>query len=195
MTTYYTWGSWNDVYTSTTITASSSSTAWVDWNYRYCNGTSTSSVTIWESWNSNTTSTGYTLHAVPETEEQREARRVAEAERAEAAAAAKERATELLLSVLDEQQAADFVERQEFVVEGSNGRRYLIRHGRQHNVFEIDNDGERIVEICGHVRDHVPNEDNMAAQKLALETDADTFLRIANRWDLTRGRAPIREAA
>lgn len=199
-TSYYTgpWTAWNDTYTTTTWTTTNSSctsSTWDAWNY-YAPRRRDS---VWYAWNGATSTTTANLYVEPrvvETDEQRAAREERERQRAADAAEAKARATELLLSVLDEQQAADFLERKEFTVEGSDGKRYLIREGRMHNVFEIDEDGNRVVEICGHVRPHIPNEDNLAAQKLALETDAPRFLQIANRWDLTRGRATIqREAA
>jgi hypothetical protein len=101
----------------------------------------------------------------------------------------KQRATDLLLSLLNPEQTATFAEGGEFTTTGSNGKRYLIRLGREHNVFEVDADGTRLVNICGHVRDNIPNEDNMAAQKMALESDADAFLAIANSRTLPSGRA------
>lgn len=109
-------------------------------------------------------------------------RQRAAAEQERAAAESKERATALLLSLLNKQQTADFHARQEFTVTGSDGKRYLIRLGRAHNIFELDDAGNRVVEICGHVSDRVPDEDNIAAQKLALEADAPGFRRIANMW-------------
>lgn len=114
-----------------------------------------------------------------------EERRAAEqAERERAAAEAKARAEELLISVLDEQQIADYRAHNWFTCLGSDGHRYKIKYGRQHNIFRLNDAGNEVVEICGHVRDNVPHEDNMAAQKLHLESDAIGFLRIANAWAL-----------
>lgn len=120
--------------------------------------------------------------AVREQERLEAERRRAEEQlaRDRAAAEAKARAEALLLSILDEQQTADYRARQEFTTTGSDGKRYLIRLGRQHNVFELDDNGDRVTNICGHVSDRVPDEDNIAAQKLALETNAPAFLATAN---------------
>lgn len=195
MPTYYRWG---DTWASWTTASTTTSSNWIEWNATI---TTSSSITIlndvvWHNWSTSSATGGDPYYQpVPETEEQRAQREERQREQEERRAAAKERATRLLLSVLDEEQAADFLERQEFTVEGSDGKRYLIREGRMHNVFEVDDAGARVIEICGHVRDHVPNEDNLAAQKLALEHDAPGFLRIANRWDLTRGRASLPRAA
>lgn len=93
---------------------------------------------------------------------------------------ASERAEMLLLEHLSEQQRAEWRENGYFTVVGGSGRRYRIKRGRQHNIDELDSNGRRIANLCGHVGDAVPDEDNVLIQKLMLETDEEQFRRIAN---------------
>lgn len=194
------WAKWNHEYTVSTkyyanvnpveITSSSSSstTIWPEWNTAYQPVTYITNQATWENWVV-VCNDGYSTRTQPRqlTEEERAEReaRVAEGRRlqAEAAAAAKaasERALTLLLSALDEEQAAEYTEHQRFHVTATSGRRYCIKHGRQHNVFLVDADGRAVREYCGHVGESVPNEDNILAQKLLLEADEEAFIRVAN---------------
>lgn len=201
-----TWTTWNTNYVVTNST-STSQTVWADWNNLYeATGTATNSnvITItWQSWSEEAWTRAYArtsaqanrrhYYAAPaaETEEDRAARRarqaqreaeraaVVEAERQERAAA-RERGRQLLLANLSAEQRAEYETHQRFHIRTPSGRRFCIEHGRAHNVFELDAAGRRIREFCGHVGEHVPDEDNVLAQKLLLENDEETFIRIAN---------------
>jgi hypothetical protein len=107
--------------------------------------------------------------------------RVREEKAREAAA----RAETLLLSILSERQREELHRDKAFVVEGRHAR-YRIRRGWSGNVDVIGRDGRIQRRLCAHPVIHVPNADNMAAQKLMLETNEDEFLRIANpmHWDI-----------
>lgn len=118
-------------------------------------------------------------------QEERRAAEQAAREREEAEALG--RAQALLMSVLSKRQRREFRANREFTMVGSDGKRYLIRYGFQHNVFELDDEGNRVTELCGHVAGPLPMEDHMAAQKLALERDAVSYRRVANKWDIRSG--------
>jgi len=93
-----------------------------------------------------------------------------------------DRARELLLSHLTDEQRRTFENNGWFVVEGGRtGGRYRIRQGYAGNVDVLDGD---LVshKLCAHADPvAVPWPDQMLAQKLMLEIDEDDFLAIANR--------------
>lgn len=90
-----------------------------------------------------------------------------------------ERAKKLLRESLSDQQRQDYDEYGHFYVEGNDsGQRYRINEGRMVNINVMD--GEDIkYNLCAHVRDYVPDPDNMLAQKLMLENCEQQFLDIA----------------
>jgi hypothetical protein len=171
---------------STTTTT----TTWQYWNAAYCTSTATSYqftgsataamfVPTWGAWNT----------AYEETLEQREARERQEADgrqRAEEHRRARElasaRAEELLLSLLTDEQAASYRERGWFEVRGSRGGRWRIRNrGQSGNVDLMPEIGEeREATYCAHPPGALPDADAHAAQMLALVTDEEGFLRVAN---------------
>jgi hypothetical protein len=182
----YVWDTW-----CTTATSTSSTDPWGYWTANTSVTTASSTTLAWNAWTSTTSNyqVAYTPPArTPEQiEAQRRERERLDAQRRENVAsrqAAERRALELLESMLDDDQLAEWREHQRFHVRSQRGLRYCIHRGRQHNVFLVDDDGRRLVEYCGHVRDAVPDEDNVLAQKLLLEHDEETFLGIANRWKL-----------
>jgi hypothetical protein len=91
-----------------------------------------------------------------------------------------EKARLLLLSCLSDLQRRQFEANGWFDVVAQSGTRYRITKGWGGNVFSIHNDRRRD-RYCIHPSSYVPEEDNMLAQKLLLETDERTFLRVANR--------------
>lgn len=99
--------------------------------------------------------------------------------------AAQKRAEELLLSVLSPEQQEDYKKNRCFYVE-ANGEMFRINEGFQGNVQKVDPHTKAVIERycihpymgCGDTR--IPNEDAMAAQKLALEADAEAFKRNSN---------------
>lgn len=153
--------------------------------------TSTTDEDVWAQWN------GYWRRSLQMTrvtyfdEGPSEAERAAQRERKEQRKAASRTARLLLLSILDDEQAQEFERRSRIFVDGSDGRRYMIKKGRQHNVFVVDARGRALEELCGHVAPYIPDEDNMLAQKLHIETDAHGFRQVCNIWDLTGGRRQI----
>lgn len=174
---------------SASITCSTSNlVVWDSWIS--ASTTTTCGSHVWTYWVGNSTSTTYHSNYVappPDPEAERRRREAYERQQQERAAA-RERARTLLLDHLTPEQAAEYEADKQFHVVSEHGRRYCIRHGRQHNIFEVDADGRRLKELCVHVREAVPDEDNLLAQKLALELCEDHLLATANVWDLTAGR-------
>jgi len=118
-----------------------------------------------------------------------EARRVArraEEERRQARATVNDRAAALLLSVLDEVQAAQYRADQTFEVIGSHGGLYRIRPGTMANVDALDPvTREFIGRLCAHPREwdgngRLPDPDLALGQLLDLTTDEPGFCRTAN---------------
>ncbi len=96
--------------------------------------------------------------------------------------AAVERGRALLLAHLNDEQRASFEARQRFYVTGSEGQRFCIHLGREGNVWTVGADGQHVGgAMCVHIRDRVPDADNVLAQALMIETDQRAFLRLARR--------------
>ena len=179
------WAAWNSAVTSTTGSLA----------YNYAtNAVYVSSGTQWVQWNS-----GY-----QETEDQRAERERQAAEEnarwaAEQEAAQRERAEsgararELLRSLLSDAQWASYQGNGWFEVKGSSGRRWRIRdRGQSGNVDLMPEAGEeRDVTYCAHPPGCLPDADAHAAQMLALVTDDEAFVRVAN----VHYRRPGRPAA
>ncbi len=90
------------------------------------------------------------------------------------------RAKALLESVMDEEQRKEAAEKSQFHVRSSKGKVFRIRTTHASgNVEEIDEKGEAVARYCAHPRG-VPLGDQLLAQKLALETDEESFLKVAN---------------
>ena len=183
------WTTWCDSTTTTT-----SSDCWGEW----CDsGTSTTAATataVWRVWATGSTSTGEITVRVPvyqapqPTQEQLDdsRRRTEEAERRCAEErkkreAAEKKAEELLLANLAKEQQKQYKAERKFRVLGSDGASFEIAYGRAGNIREINKDGKPVNRFCIHPKELVPDQDTMLAQKLMLETDADTFRKIANR--------------
>ena len=92
------------------------------------------------------------------------------------------RAERLLIENLDVRQRGDYESRGYFyVVGGTTGRRYRIRHGRTLNVDELGPNGELLSTLCFVPKRHIPVADVMLAQKLALELFEPGTLAVAFR--------------
>lgn len=121
----------------------------------------------------------------------REVERVARSEaRALARTAARDRADELLQSMLSEQQREAYRLTGEFEVMGSAGGVYRIRRGTSGNVDWIAPDGTVGARLCAHpeMREGwMPDQDVALAQMLALRTDEAGFIGMAN---VHAGRRP-----
>jgi hypothetical protein len=99
-------------------------------------------------------------------------------------AAADEKARKLLARLLSQEQRARYETQREFeILTCRNGevRRYLIKEGHAGNIVRLDANGTAIERYCIHTDESIPAPDNMVAQKLLLEADEETFLKIANR--------------
>lgn len=105
-------------------------------------------------------------------EAQREAARIKDA--------GKERARELLLSFLTEEQRAEFAVNKNFIVEAASGTRYRITYGRIANiqVLELGHVKHR---LCVHpANEDIPVEDVMLSQLLHLRADEAELVLRAN---------------
>jgi hypothetical protein len=120
------------------------------------------------------------------TPEQIEADRIlAERHQLEADAAArarqavKERAEKLLQSVLTPQQNQELKDKGHFHCRSKTGRTYRIKRGTHGNVKVVNEAGKEIESLCIQPGG-VPEADSMAAQKLMIEADEESFRKIAN---------------
>lgn len=90
------------------------------------------------------------------------------------------RADALLAEFLDAMQRDQLVKDKMFIVESETGKRYEIKAGKR--VAELDKNGKPVALYCIRPEDwNLPDGDVMLAQKLMLETDEKSFLKIANR--------------
>jgi hypothetical protein len=124
---------------------------------------------------------------IAEQAEREKARREREKKEREEREAIKKRARDLLLSVLTPEQQDDYKKNRCFYVE-ANGEMFRINEGHAGNVEKVDPTTKRRIEsYCIHPNMYqggsgrrMPDEDAMAAQKLALETDPKKFKKTAN---------------
>jgi hypothetical protein len=110
-----------------------------------------------------------------------EANRI-EMERAKERRLSSEKAKQLLLEHLTSEQRETVEKNGWFVIEGGRSKkRYRIRSsGVTGNVEEMD--GERVIaKYCCHISHSYPRSDHHLTQKLMLEWDEETFLRLANK--------------
>lgn len=100
-------------------------------------------------------------------------------EHREAVSNAIARANTLLRSCLTTEQVAELDAYGRFHVRVGN-HTYRIGERHSYNVSLLDEDGRPHTDYCVVSREFVPKPDQILAQKLLLETDPDTFFRIAN---------------
>lgn len=106
-----------------------------------------------------------------------------EAEMARHSEDARERARALLLRHLSEEQRESYLQYRSFVVVGASRTRYRV-HDQGHmvgNIVVLDHENRPSHRLCGHCKSDIPMGDQLLAQKLMLEADEETFLRLANR--------------
>jgi hypothetical protein len=97
-------------------------------------------------------------------------------------AQAERRAIVLLKEWLSPSQLVQYRRVGYFDVTGSRtGKRYRILHGRQTNICELDKRGRPVVTWCFGPEGNLPTGDILLAQKIALESDEQAALQIANR--------------
>lgn len=189
-----TWFAWCST-TGTTLTMSD--VTWTAWNssvtttsgslaYNYLSSTAyVHNGTSWTAWN-----TGY---QEKETEDARLAREERERqvtadwqrryeEQQREAGQAKARSLALLKSLLTAEQWQSYQEQGWFEVRGSSGRRWRIRKRSQSGNVDLmpETGEERDVTYCAHPPGGLPLADAHAAQMLALVTDDEAFMRVAN---------------
>jgi hypothetical protein len=93
-----------------------------------------------------------------------------------------DKASALLNEWLRPEQRATLDRHGYFDVRGSHtGKCYRIRRGRNMNIDELGKNGGQVATWCFGPVGYLPLGDVMLAQKLALETDEQTTLAVANR--------------
>jgi len=115
-------------------------------------------------------------------EQQRAAQRERDAQARARQAEADEKAERLLLSCLTAEQRMTWRTRKCFYVVPISGRRYRIdgNGGYAGNVKLVDQNDRVLSSFCIHLQYGIPLCDHLLAQKLMLEADERTFVRIAN---------------
>lgn len=99
----------------------------------------------------------------------------------ETRALAEVKANRLLELVLSDEQRAELKTHRRFHVRGSRGRRYRIHaNGQSGNVSWVDDAGKELGRFCAHPAGYLPDADAWLAQSLAIQTDEDAFLAVAN---------------
>lgn len=177
------------------------------WNYwvgnaTTCHASVTGAGEIWRIWNSMTTAstTGSQIFIPPipllaparapvnarmspeerALHEDYERRTFAKAEEEkEARKLASEKAEVLLRQMLTPEQQHD-LEHKRFFYLYSGDKKYRIDRGRTGNVKLVDDKDQVVESYCIHPQLDCPDADTMLAQKLLLETDRETFERVAN---------------
>jgi hypothetical protein len=95
---------------------------------------------------------------------------------------ADQKATALLKAWLSSSQRVQYERDGHFEVTGSHsGKCYVILHGRQANIVELDEHGTRAASWCFAPEGDLATGDIMLAQKIALETNEPAALAIANK--------------
>lgn len=200
----YSWYAWNTgtsyIYNTISVTNASTDTTWSGWTNRGTGTYYSTNSATWSTWNQRYTPVARWEPAPLSTEMRMRQERGANRRRLERhfERMAKFRARRLLLSVLSPRQRDEFRQDNAFIVHGSDGGVYELQLGRYHNIFRIDEDHNHIEELCGAVEEAVPDEDNLVAQKLWLETNESYFRSLCNIWSInqygTRSRRPIQSA-
>ena len=167
----------------------SSTATWLEWNTTYATGGPVCATSTWAEWNATYTVTYAQETArqlTEETAEQRAERERIAAEWQAARVAARERAEQLLRSLLTPEQVRSYEMRRFFEVTGSAGGRWRIRRGSQAgNVDLLGADGAVEATLCCHPPDGLPEADAHLAQMLQLVTDEEGFRRTGN-WTRRR---------
>jgi len=178
------WQAWNqDITTSSTSTVSINPFITTSNDLVTFTGSSAAStLQIWSSWNhaphvwQQMSPEDRAAHEARE-RQYTEQRAQAEVERKEA----QDKAERLLLSCLTAEQRMTWRTRKCFYVTTRSGRRYRLDSGSyQGNVKFVGPDDTVLSSFCIHLRHDIPICDHLLAQKLMLEADEPTFMRIAN---------------
>lgn len=197
------WNDWNRNYqvTRMTVTGSTATNAatdvWRIWNNGHDSTTCGSNIwasttnscteihvvpntVVWNTWNANWSPTQARVISFPhETEEQRAQRLREYEDRQRIVSAAKHRAQELLLQVLNEEQRRDWSASGQFYLHVGD-RKYRIKRGRSGNVELVNSQNEVMERYCCHPTAQVPDEDTVLAQVMMLRHAERDFLKMAN---------------
>lgn len=163
------------------LTSSTSVTSNITWAYD--NASLTGGVDWHYEWNPSQTFNAWAVNA-PEPLTQEEADRRLAATRAAAHKSsirrkkAVKRGRKLLLGILTLTQQEEYARTKSFTVAGADGKIYKLRKGG--TTHQIDESGLPVLSHCIHLPYSYIDEDTLVAVKLMLETDPDTFLKIAN---------------
>lgn len=183
-------GPWEYWIQQTSTTASTSSYIWDQWTGDIGYSTTSDSQTIYypiwvntqrEYRANNPFISAVTRPYVPPTAEELAARRQEEEQRKQRKEAAEKAAEELLMSHMTPEQREMYQKMKRFHVISATGKRFEVDATRRmHNVFQLDEQGKRVVEHCIYQTGDTPQGDNLLAQKLLLEHDEAQFVAIAN---------------
>lgn len=174
------WGTWNEHYidASTLTTATATNIAWTVWNGQLDQARALIAST--KTTNSNSAAYRKKTEAGVQAElKQRQEWEKQAAERKAAELAAKQKAEKLLLENLSAEQRDTLVKRGFFYLHLQNGKKYRLDRHTHGNVYLVDEENRLVRKFCAQPSG-VPADDAILAQKLALETDEQSFLRVAN---------------
>lgn len=167
--------------TGATITGSGSTQVWTLWNESIT--TTGSTATIAFPVRHQSSQRAYNARISPEERARQEARDAEYRLQADREALerkiAEAKAEVLLTQMLTPQQKEDLKNKRCFYL-FSGGKKYRIDRGRTGNVKLVDDRDQVVESYCIHPNIACPDADTMLAQKLLLETDPETFERVAN---------------
>ena len=165
-----------------------SDTTWTTWATTDSTSAATGDGSVWVAWSTESATGGssniYTYPARELTPEEIEVQRVAneerqreQAERDRRRTEARQRATELLMAHLDEQQLREFEANGQFALR-LNEREYRVVNRRSNMVEEYEG-GRKVRMHCAVLPEECPTEDQMLLVKLMLESDDPVFREVA----------------
>lgn len=186
-----TWVKWCCTTSASTTASVTAPTVWGNW----CEGTTSYSTTAttndatWIIWTTNATGEAENIQRSPpaymgpppETAEAKAERLALEKKAAEDHAQAIEKAEKLLVEHLNDDQKETYRKKKRFTVTSCKGTKYLVGSGR---VKELDGKNRPVRDLCIHLDWPIPPPDNLLAQKLMIETNEDSFRRIANHTEI-----------
>jgi hypothetical protein len=171
----------------------STSNCWPPWQSQtisnlYINvANGTPYVCYYPSWHDNITMPAIIRERSEADLEQLSIRQTADAEIARIRKVAADRAKEVLLEHLTPQQRETVEKHGWFTIEGGKSKKLyrIIAGGVAGNIEELDAKGEKaMARYCCHLDGSYPASDHHLTQKLMLEWDEETFLKLANKTPL-----------
>lgn len=189
------WAQWAE--SSSASTTSGSTSVWVEWvqGVVHSSTATTAGNVIWAGWCQDSPqirqipsarlAEALTGRSPVSSEERarwaaREAELKLQAETEVAARKLAEAKAEVLLRQLLTPEQQDDLDKKRCFYLHSGGKKYRIDRGRTGNVKLVDELDQVVESYCIHPSIACPDADTMLAQKLLLETDIETFERVAN---------------